>query len=118
MVDERPDERRSRLKGHECASIGITADDFSSRNGTECPPCRTVGRRLGKPNAPVGEQSVHSAGMIAPRCDCSIERLIFTDENADFRRGVTCLIYTQFSPGAGRFFPVFSAFERLDLGAV
>ena len=38
--------------------------------------------------------------------------------NADFRRGVTCLIYTQFSPRAGRFFPVFSAIERLDLGAL
>jgi hypothetical protein len=38
--------------------------------------------------------------------------------NADFRRGVTCLIYTQFSPRTGQFFPVFSAFERLDLGAI
>jgi hypothetical protein len=37
---------------------------------------------------------------------------------ADFRRGVTCLIYTQFSPRTGQFFPVFSAFERLDLGAI
>jgi len=38
--------------------------------------------------------------------------------NADFRRGVTCLVYTQFSLRTGQFFPVFSAFERLDLGAI
>ena len=37
---------------------------------------------------------------------------------ADFRRGVTCLVYTQFSLRTGQFFPVFSAFERLDLGAI
>ena len=37
---------------------------------------------------------------------------------ADFRGRLTCLFDTQFSPRSGQFFPVFSAIERRNLGAV
>ncbi len=37
---------------------------------------------------------------------------------ADLRGRLTCLIPTQFLPRTGRFFPVFSAFEHRDMGAV
>jgi hypothetical protein len=38
--------------------------------------------------------------------------------SADFRGRLTCLFPTQFPPMAGRFSPVFFAFECHEMGAV
>src|SRR5271157_5197119 len=38
--------------------------------------------------------------------------------NADFRGRLTCLFHTQFPPRTVRFFLVFLAFERRDMGAL
>jgi hypothetical protein len=55
-------------------SIGVRRQDLAPADGAECAPGLIVDRALDGVHTTVGEQSIDSARMVAPRCHCRVGR--------------------------------------------
>ena len=77
-------------------SVLIAADD-SPPATVPSPPGAAVDRRLDEANAAIGEQGIDPAGVIAPRRDRAVQRLVLADQQGQdvevrFARGVERLL--------------------------